>query len=60
MDHLSARLFGSEQALLFKLTPAHLEALQYVERPTEGRAGGARHRGRRRAAGGAAADEVEG
>ncbi|HWW77506.1 MAG TPA: amino acid adenylation domain-containing protein, partial [Pyrinomonadaceae bacterium] len=33
MDSLAARLFGSAEPLLFKLTPAHLEALQYVERP---------------------------
>jgi amino acid adenylation domain-containing protein len=41
MDELAGRLFGSEEALLFKLTPAHLEALQYVERPAE--AGAAAH-----------------
>ncbi|HLM55885.1 MAG TPA: amino acid adenylation domain-containing protein, partial [Pyrinomonadaceae bacterium] len=41
MDLLAERLFGSEGALLFKLTPAHLEALQYVERPAQG--GGAGH-----------------
>ncbi len=41
MSRLAQRLFGSEQALLFKLTPAHLEALQYVERPSE--VGGAAH-----------------
>ncbi len=35
MNRLSERLFGSEQALLFKLTPAHLEALQYIERPAQ-------------------------
>jgi amino acid adenylation domain-containing protein len=35
MSGLAERLFGSAEALLFKLTPAHLEALQYVERPAE-------------------------
>src|SRR5205085_5427421 len=35
MDHLSERLFGCAEPLLFKLTPAHLEALQYVEKPVE-------------------------
>ncbi len=35
ISRLAGRLFGSEQALLFKLTPAHLEALQYVEKPVE-------------------------
>jgi amino acid adenylation domain-containing protein/FkbM family methyltransferase len=35
LDRLAERLFGSAEALLFKLTPAHLEALQYMERPTE-------------------------
>src|SRR6185369_7138393 len=33
MEQLAARLFASQHAKLFKLTPAHLEALQYVERP---------------------------
>jgi amino acid adenylation domain-containing protein len=33
ISQLAGRLFGSAEALLFKLTPAHLEALQYVERP---------------------------
>ncbi len=33
MEQLAARLFAAESNQLFKLTPAHLEALQYVERP---------------------------
>ncbi len=32
MEQLAARLFAAESNQLFKLTPAHLEALQYVER----------------------------
>ncbi len=35
MTLLAERLFGSAEPLLFKLTPAHLEALQYVERPAQ-------------------------
>ncbi len=35
MSGLAERLFGSAGPLLFKLTPAHLEALQYVERPAQ-------------------------
>src|SRR5262245_56074147 len=33
MSRLAERLFGGEEGWLFKLTPAHLEALEYVERP---------------------------
>jgi amino acid adenylation domain-containing protein len=40
MGLVAERLFG-ERPLLFKLTPAHLEALQYVERPAQ--AGQAAH-----------------
>ncbi|HLM54865.1 MAG TPA: amino acid adenylation domain-containing protein, partial [Pyrinomonadaceae bacterium] len=40
MELLAERLFG-ERPLLFKLTPAHLEALRYVERPAD--AGEAAH-----------------
>src|SRR5215213_5970923 len=38
---LAERLFGAASNKLFKLTPAHLEALQYVERPQA--VGGAAH-----------------
>ena len=34
MSRLAERLFEGEEGWLFKLTPAHLEALEYVERPT--------------------------
>jgi acyl-coenzyme A synthetase/AMP-(fatty) acid ligase len=33
MSLLAERLFGGEEGWLFKITPAHLEALEYVERP---------------------------
>src|SRR6185369_10237738 len=33
MEQLAERLFAVNDNKLFKLTPAHLEALQYVERP---------------------------
>src|SRR5262249_2269459 len=33
LSRLAQRLFGAEQGWLFKITPAHLEALEYVERP---------------------------
>src|SRR5918912_2230840 len=33
MEQLAARLFAADENKLVKLTPAHLEALQYVERP---------------------------
>ncbi|HKQ08223.1 MAG TPA: amino acid adenylation domain-containing protein, partial [Blastocatellia bacterium] len=33
MSRLAARLFGGEEGWLFKLTPAHLEVLEYVEWP---------------------------
>jgi amino acid adenylation domain-containing protein len=33
MEQLAERLFTANDNKLFKLTPAHLEALQYVERP---------------------------
>ena len=39
---LAERLFGGEEGWLFKITPAHLEALEYVERPRA--AGQAPHR----------------
>src|SRR6185436_13749181 len=35
LKRLAERLFEGEQGLLFKLPPAHLEALEYVERPRE-------------------------
>jgi amino acid adenylation domain-containing protein len=41
LSHLAERMFGGEEGLLFKITPAHLEALEYVERPRE--VGKARH-----------------
>ena len=31
---LAERLFGGEEGRLFKITPSHLEALEYVERPS--------------------------
>src|SRR6185436_6476953 len=33
MEQLAERLFAANDNKLFKLTPAHLEALQYVDRP---------------------------
>ena len=35
MGRLAERLFEAEAGLLFKITPAHLEALEYIERPVE-------------------------
>ena len=32
IGRLAERLFGGEEARLFKITPAHLDALEYVER----------------------------
>jgi amino acid adenylation domain-containing protein len=42
MSLLAERLFGGEEGWLFKITPAHLEALEYLERPKA--AGRAPHR----------------
>src|SRR5260370_42352755 len=38
LNRLAERMFG-EEATLFKITPAHLEALEYVERENEGSRG---------------------
>jgi amino acid adenylation domain-containing protein/non-ribosomal peptide synthase protein (TIGR01720 family) len=32
VSRLAERMFGAEEGLLFKITPSHLEALEYVER----------------------------
>jgi len=35
ISRLAERLFGGEEGWLFKMTPSHMEALEYVERPRE-------------------------
>jgi amino acid adenylation domain-containing protein len=35
MERLAERMFGGEAGRLFKITPAHLEGLEYVSRPQE-------------------------
>jgi amino acid adenylation domain-containing protein len=42
IGRLAERLFGVEEGWLFKITPSHMEALEYVERPRA--TSGARHR----------------
>ncbi len=41
MGRLAERLFGATSGLLFKITPAHLEGLEYIERAVK--VGGAAH-----------------